>query len=263
MFLFCLDTHNINNVTLGGHPTGNDLMYGGRPPMQQQGMYGMDTAQRVVDHGGYSMNHCMMSQRQQIGTLQSSMPRMMGPTAASVSPNAFVGVNNNPQMISSMNAYPGMNQFPPGMINSSQPQQQRHLQKWIRMSPNPGGMRMGFSNTGTHVRLISPFQSPVNSDNFRKYNWPPHSGGEQNPAMMAVPKQSSFIPYESPNSERPMLSLPPLSSPSYNSSSISIPYDSTYQLLPHRFNDASLPGPSSQWTTSLAATSTTSQVSIT
>jgi len=106
-------------------------MYPGRPPMQQQGMYGLNTGQRAVDHGGYPINHGMMSQ-QQMGfrtTPQSAMANQgRMPFTGSVSPNAVVGANNNPQMISNT----GMNQHPLGMTNKSQQQQ-----NMVSISLNP------------------------------------------------------------------------------------------------------------------------------
>ena len=255
---------------------GSDPMYGGRPPMQQQGMYGMNTAQRVVDHGGYPMNHGMMSQQQQQqmgyrSTLQSAMPnqgRMVGPFAASISPNAVVGANNNPQMISTMNAHAGMNQYPPGMMRSqAQPQM-------MGASPNPGGMRMGSPNTAAHVGPIStsgdptPFQPPISGNNLGVYNRTPNPGGgslvAQNSAVTAGQKRNSLSPYQyrapsySPNSTPPtgptqtsFQGTPP-PPPSYNSTSTSLPsvnQASTYQVVPPNqtapINSNQLPLPSS------------------
>jgi len=73
----------------GKHLMGSDPKYGGQPPMQQQGMYGKNTVQRVacVHHDGYPMDHGMMSEQQQLQEsyrriLQSAMPnqrRTVGP----------------------------------------------------------------------------------------------------------------------------------------------------------------------------------------
>ena len=143
----------------------NDLMYPGQPIMQQQGMYGMNTDQRVVDHGGYPINHGMMSQQQQMGfrtTPQSAMANQgRMPFAGSFSPNA---VNVNPQMISNMNSYTGINQYPTGMMN---------------------GARVIFPSTGANPRPVRPFQPPV--DSGRR----PNTGGHK----IVVHKPGSIIPY--------------------------------------------------------------------
>jgi len=182
---------------------GNDLMYGGQPPMQQQGMYGMNPPQRVKDHGSYPMDHIMMSQKQQqqityCSTLQSTIPyqgRMVGPSVASVSPNAVVGEHNTPQMISSVNTHAGMNQYPHRMVRS------QSQQLMIGMSPNPGGMRIGSPNIGAHIRPIStsgdlpPFQPPIGGNNLGMYNHTHNPGGNfvtQNCAATAGQKRISL-----------------------------------------------------------------------
>ena len=258
-------------MDLGGHPMTNDPMYPGRPPMQQQGMYGMNTGQRVVDHGGYPINHGMMSQQQQqqqMGfrtTPQSAMANQgRMPFAASVSPNAVVGANNNPQMISNT----GMNQFPPGIMNRPQGQPPQTM---IGMPPNPGGIRMGSPNTGTHLGPIStsgdptPFQPPISGNNLGIYNRGPNPGGNS----VATPGQkprNSLSPYQyrtpsySPNSTPPagptqasLQGTPP--PPSYNSTSNSLPsvnQASTYQVVPpnqtapNNSNQLPLPNTSAQ-----------------
>ena len=205
----------------------NDLMYPGWPPMQQQGMYGMNTGQRVVDHGGYPINHGMMSQQQQMGfrtTPQSAMANQgRMPFAGSFNPNA---VNVNPQMISNMNSYTGINQYPTGMMNRAQ-------QQLVRMSPYSGGARVVFPSTGANSRPVRPLV-----DSGRR----PNTGGGYNPAMIVAHKPGSIIPYKSPNNNT--TSWPMLSSVSNDSS-----YN--YQFAPlqqTRFDDPSLPGPSSRWT---------------
>ena len=215
----------------------NDPMYPGWSPMQQQGMYGMNAGQRVVDHGGYPMNFGMMSQQQQqqIGQQQMgywSTPRstMLNqgrmPFAGSVSPNA---VNVNPQIISNFNSHTGMNQYPTGMMNRAQ-------QQLARMLPNSGEARVIFPSTGANPRPVRPFQPLV--DSGRR----PNTGGGHNPAMIVAHKPGSIIPYKSPNNNT--TSWPMLSSVSNDSS-----YN--YQFAPlqqTRFDDPSLPGPSSRWT---------------
>lgn len=267
--------NGIYNVDLAGHPIGSDPMYPGRMPMQgqPQGGYPMNTGPRAVDHTGYPMNHNMMSQGGQMGyrTTQSAMPgpNRMGPFASSVSPNAVVGANNNPQMISSMNAHPGAGQYPMGMMNRPQQQQQmqqqmqhQQQQSMMGMSPNPGGMRMGAQNMGTHLGPIStsgdstPFQPPISGNNMGMYNRSPNPGGSimgQNSAVAAQAagqKRSSLSPYQSqyrtataysPNStppggptQPPFQGTPP-PPPSYNSSNNSLPsvnQASTYQVVP-------------------------------
>ena len=172
---------------MAGHPIGSDPMYPSRIPMQPQGTYPMNTAgPRAVEHAGYPMNHNMMSQGGQMGyrTTQLVMPgpNRMGPFSTTVSPNAVVGANNNPQMISSMNAHPGAaGQYQmPGMMNRPQMQQQQQMQlqqqSTMGMSLNPGGMRMGSQNMGTHLGPIStsgdstPFQPPISGNNMVMYN---------------------------------------------------------------------------------------------
>ena len=243
-------------------------MYPGRMPMQgqPQGAYPMNTGPRAVDHAGYPMNHNMMTQGGQMGyrTTQSAMPgpnRMVGPFSSSVSPNAVVGANNNPQMISSMNAHPGTGQYPMGMMNRPQQLQQQQQQQQMQhqqqsmmgMSPNPGGMRMGAQNMGAHIGPIStsgdstPFQPPISGNNMGMYNRSPNPGGSlmgQNSAVVAQAagqKRNSLSPYQSqyrtaaaaaysPNStspgggptQPPFQGTPP-PPPSYNSSNNSLP----------------------------------------
>jgi len=234
-------------VDLGGRLMGNDPMHGGRPQMQQQGMYGMNPAQRVVDHPGYPMDHGMMSQQQQMAYRQSAMSnqgRMVGPFATSVSPNAVVGAHNTPQMISS---HAGMNQYPQGMMRSQS--------QMIGTSLNPGGMRIGSPSTGAHIGPIStsgdptPFQPPISGNNLVMYNRTPNPGGNlvaPNSAATAGQKRNSLSPYQyrtpsySPNStpptgptQTPFQGTPP--PPSYNSTSTSLPsvnQASTYQVVP-------------------------------
>ena len=197
-------------------------------------------------------------------TTQSPMPgpNRLGPFS-SVSPNAVVGANNNPQMISSMNAHPGTGQYPMGMMNRpqqiQQQQQQMQQQQMMGMSPNPGGMRMGTQNMGAHLGPIStsgdstPFQPPISGNNMGMYNHSPNPGGSlmgQNSAVAAqaaAQKRNSISPYQSqyrtagysPNStppggptQPPFQGPPP---PSYNSSNNSLPsvnQASTYQVVP-------------------------------
>ena len=200
-------------------------------------------------------------------TTQSAMPgpNRLGPFSSSVSPNAVVGANNNPQMISSMNAHPGAGQYPMGMMSRPQQQQlqqqqmQHQQQSMMGMSPNPGGMRMGTQNMGTHLGPIStsgdstPFQPPISGNNMGMYNRSPNPGGTlmgQNSAVAAQAagqKRNSLSPYQSqyrttaysPNStppggpaQPPFQGTPP---PSYNSSNNSLPsvnQASTYQVVP-------------------------------
>ena len=150
-----------------------------------------------------------------------------------------------------------------GMMNRPQMQQQQqqqmqHQQHW--MSPNPGGMRMGSQNMGTHLGPIStsgdstPFQPPIGGNNMGMYNHSPNPGGNlmgQNSAVAAQAagqKQNSFSSYQSqyrttaysPNTTPPggptqpqfQGTSPP---PSYNLSSNSLPsvnQASTYQVVP-------------------------------
>ena len=272
---------------MAGHPIGSDPMYQSRMPMQgqPQGTYPMNTAgPRAVEHAGYPMNHNMMSQGGQMGyrTTQSTMPgpNRMGPFSTTVSPNAVVGANNNPQMISSMNAHPGAaGQYQmPGMMNRPQMQQQQQQmqqqqQSMMGMSPNPGGMRMGSQKMGTHLGPIStsgdstPFQTPISGNNMAMYNRSPNPGGSimgQNSAVAAGQKRNSLSPYHqsqyrstySPNSTPPggptqpqFQGTPP--PPSYNSSNNSLPsvnQASTYQVVPPNqtapINSNQLPLPS-------------------
>jgi len=265
------DIRGLYNVDLAGHPIGSDPMYASRMPMQgqPQGAYPMNAGPRV-DHAGYPMNHNMMSQGGQMGyrTTQSAMPgpNRLGPFS-SVSPNAVVGANNNPQMISNMNAHPGTGQYPPGMMNRPQPQQQPQMQvqhqqqAMMGMSPNPAAMRIGSQGMGGHLGPISttgdstPFQPPISGNNIGMYNRSPNPGGSlmgQNSAIAAQaagPKRNSLSPYQSqyrtpaysPNSTPPggptqtPFQGTPTPPPSYNSSSNSLPsvnQASTYQVVP-------------------------------
>ena len=226
----------------------NDPMYPGWPPMQQQEMHGLNTGQRVVDHGDYPMNFGMTSQQQQqqIGqqqmgywsALQSTMPnegRM--PFAASVSPNT------DSQMISNMNSHTGMNQYPTGMMNRAQ-------QQLVRMPTNSGGVRVIFPSAAANPRSIRPFQ-PLLGSGKRLI-----TGGGLNPAMIVSPKPGGIIPHESPNSDTASWSM---------LSSISNDSAYNYQFPPHqqtRIADPSLPGPSSQWISDSALSSARSQVII-
>ena len=260
---------------MAGHPISSDPMYSSRMPMQgqPQGAYPINTAgPRAVDHAGYPMNHNMMSQGEQMGyrMTQSAMPgpNRIGPFSTFVSPNAVVGANNNPQMISSMNAHPGAaGQYQMGMMNRPQIQQQQQQQmqqqqqSMMGMSPNPGGMRMGSQNMGTHLGGpistsgdSTPFQPPISGNNMGMYNRSPNPGGSlmgQNSAVavqVAGQKRNSLSTYQSqyrstaysPNSTPPggptqpqFQGTPP--PPSYNSSSNSLPsvnQASTYQVVP-------------------------------
>ena len=227
-------------------------MYPGWPPMQQQGVYGMNTGQRVVDHGGYPMTFGMMSQQQQQQHQPQqqmgywSAPHLAMPNhgrmrfVASFSPN---DVYTDPQIISNVNSHAGMNQYPTGMINRAQ-------QQLVRMSPNFGGAIVTLSSTGANPRPTRPFHPLVDSGRS------PNPGGEHNPAMIAANKPGSIIPHMSPDSDTswPMLS------------SISGDSRHNYQFAPHqqtRFEDPSLPGPSSRWTANSAPFSARSQVIIT
>lgn len=271
LFFFVVngDIRGLYNVDLAGHPIGSDPMYSSRMPMQAQpqGGYPMNAGPRV-DHTGYPINHNMMSQGGQMGyrTTQSPMPgpNRLGPFS-SVSPNAVVGANNNPQMISSMNAHPGAGQYPPGMMNRPQPQQQpqmQHQQQQAMMgiSPNPAAMRMGSQSMGGHLGPISttgdstPFQPPISGNNMGMYNRSPNPGGGLMGQTVvapqaAGPKRNSLSPYQSqyrttaysPNSTppgaptQPSFQGTPTPPPSYNSSSNSLPsvnQASTYQVVP-------------------------------
>ena len=268
------DIRSLYNLDMAGHPIGSDPMYPGRVPMQgqPQGAYPMNTGPRAVDHAGYPMNHNMMSQGGQVvyRTTQSAMPgpNRLGPFSSSVSPNAVVGANNNPQMISGMNAHPGAaGQYPMGMMNRPQQlqQQQQQIQQqqsMMGMSPNPGGMRMAAQNMGAHLGPIStsgdstPFQPPI-SGNMGMYNRSPNPGGSlmgQNSAVVAQAaagqKRTSLSPYQSqyrtaaysPNSTPPggptqptFQGAPTPPPPSYNSSNNPLPsvnQASTYQVVP-------------------------------
>lgn len=264
-------------MDLAGHPIGNDPMYSSRMTMQgqPQGAYPMNTGPRGVDHAGYPMNHNMMSQGGQMG-YRNTQPAMPGPNRigpfSSVSPNAVVNAQNNPQMISSLNAHPGTGQYPPGMINRSQLQQQQQMQHqqmqhqqqaMMGMSPNPGGMRIASQNMGAHLGPIStsgdstPFQPSISGgNNMGMYNRSPNPGSNlmvQNSAVAAQQvaagqKRNSLSPYQSqyrtaaysPNTtppggpvQPPFQGTPP--PPSYNSPSNSLPsvnQASTYQVVP-------------------------------
>ena len=236
---------------------------------QPQGVYPMNTAgPRAVDHAGYPMNHNMMSLGGQMGyrTTQWAMPgpNRIGPFSTGMSLNAVVGVNNNPQMISSMNAHPGAaGQYHMGMMNRPQIQQQQQMQQQSMMglSLNPSRMRMGSQNMGTHLGGpistrgdLTPFPPPISGNNMGMYDRSPNRGGSlmgQNSAeaaQVADQKQNSLSPYQSqyrstaysPNSTPPggptqpqFQGTPP--PPSYNSSSNSLPsvnQASTYQVVP-------------------------------
>jgi len=260
-----LDTHN-NDVGYGGYPMGSDPVYGGQPPMQQQGMYGINTLQRVMNYGSYPIDYGRMSQQQQMAyysTLQSAMPNqggMVEPFATSAKPNAMVGGHNASQMISSMNARAGMNRYPPGMIRS---------QQMIGTSPNPGKIRMGSPNTGAHVGPSgdpTPFQPLISGNKLRMYNRTPNPYGNlvaQNSAATAGQKWNSLSPYQYRTpSHSPNSTLPTGTSfqgtprpPSYNSTSTFLPsanQASTYQIVPpnqialNNFNQLSLPNTSAQ-----------------
>jgi len=126
---YSLGAHDVNGVGNGGHLMNNNSMYGGLPHTQQQGMYGINSAQRVVNHGNYPIKHGMISQQQQVGyrsTHQPAIPNQGRHFVTSVSQSAVVGTDNNAKMISSTNAQVGINQFPPGMVNGSQNQQQNY-----------------------------------------------------------------------------------------------------------------------------------------
>jgi len=229
--------------------------YGGLPPTQLHGIYGMNTDQSVVNHGDYPMDYGMRPQLQQqvayYSTPQSAGPnqgRMVGPFLSSFSPNTVMGANNNPQMISGMNTYAGMNQYPQGMMRS---------QMIFGRSPYHGGMRMGTPNTAFHIGPISTsgdptlFQSPIRGNDLGMYNRTPNPGGNlvtQNSAATAAgQKHNSLSPYQYktpsylPNStpqtgptQTSFQGTPP-PPPNYNSTSTSLPsfnQASMYQVVP-------------------------------
>ena len=82
------------------------------------------------------------------------------------SPNIVMNAGNNPQMMNSGNAYPGLSQYSPGMMSSPQVQQQQLLQQMMRMPVIPSRM-MTPSNIQApqpgSIRYPTPFQSSTNT----------------------------------------------------------------------------------------------------
>ena len=130
------------------------------------------------------------------------------------SPNMVVNTSDNPQIMNSMNSHPGLSQYPPGMMNRPQVQQQHQM---VRMPTTPNRM-MTPLNVQTPQLSANRYQTPFQTYPMEIYNHLP------NPGSSSIGQ--NFIAAEAvrTNINRPFLS--PYGTPylPYNTSSTPDPY---------------------------------------